>query len=247
VLLFGALLIASCRTLQADHTASEFYRIRRQLMLINPYEMVFMLSAPAVILWSVLCRKGLFHYLHLGVVYVAVLYPTLIAAMSLHWDLISQWKAGAEQHPAIFDEMLRGDGPKMIMLVLVGWVYVAAKYLFWLLVISPAAYLSGRKRGRAQPCAGDMSFNEGWLTLQTLRVVPGIVAEVFLVLGILAALAAGPCFWEKLQSDAPPLAQPMFPMFFIVGASFAAVGLLIRRVERTWISKLRRVPVPENE
>ena len=229
-----------------DHTASEFYHIRHQLLLINPYEMIFMLSAPAVILWSVLRRKSLPHYLLLGAICVLVLYPTSFAAMSLHWDLISRWQASAGPRPVALEGMLTGNGPKMIMLVATGWGLVAVMYAFWLLVLSPAVYLSGRKRGPVQRSASEVPPGDGRLVLSGPRAVAGVVSEIFIVLGVVAALAAGPCVWVSLQSDAPPMARPMIPMFFVVGVSFLAVGLLARGIESAWAAKLSLAMAVEN-
>jgi hypothetical protein len=102
-----------------------------------------------------------------------VLYPTTIGAMSLHWDLISQWKANAEQHPVTLDGMLAGNGTKMLMPALVGWVLVTAMYLFWLLVFSPAVYLFGRKKGRAQLPLSDMPPSGSLSAFSGPRAVAG--------------------------------------------------------------------------
>jgi hypothetical protein len=76
--------------------------------------------------------------------------------------------------------------------------------------------------------------------------VAGVVSEIFIVLGVVAALAAGPCVWVSLQSDAPPMARPMIPMFFVVGVSFLAVGLLARGIESAWAAKLSLAMAVEN-
>jgi hypothetical protein len=232
LLLFGALLLASCRASGQDPAAAEYYHVRHQLRLINPYEMIGWLSAPAVILWSILRRRDLRHYLLLGGIYVVVAHPLLVAGVLLFGDLVAQWQAGAGSQPAVLAEMLTGDGVKMVLAVVMGWLCVLGQYLLWLLLFSPAVYLLDRRRRQSPRPASGGPRRDRRPVLAGVRAVAGGASDVFLVMGVIAVLGAGPCYWVSRQPDAPPPAPSMLPRFFVVGAAFLAIGVLVTGIER---------------
>jgi len=227
---------------------SDFYGLRLKLLVMNPYEMLWLLSLPTLLLWSTLRRKGLAHYLLLGAVYTLAMYGVFVGGVNLHFDLIAHWLSATKQPPADLESMLPGNGPKLIMAVLGGGPIVVTRYVIWLALLSPVivllrspALLRRRKEENPTTPADGVSVDARPVLLKLGRFMR-MVAETLLVLAVVAAVSVGPCVWESLRADAAPPARWMTPVFLVTSASYLATGLLMRALAIAWIAKGSRAP-----
>ena len=128
-----------------DCTISEFYSVRLRLMLMNPFEMALMVGAPAFILWNAFRQHKRSIFWALGV-FTLVGWPLVIASGWLRFQLIAWWTTHSPAPPAVLVHMLDGDGPKMIVGMILGGVASAIYFLLWLTILSPILFWTRRNQ-----------------------------------------------------------------------------------------------------
>jgi hypothetical protein len=123
-----------------DYSILDFYHIRLELLLRNPLEILYLVSAPVVILCSLIRPKKLFYFLILLPIYSLAAWPLSVAAMFKHYDLISEMIKSVQNPPPELVSMMDGDGPKMIFGIIFGGAFSGMYYLLWCLLLSPVLY-----------------------------------------------------------------------------------------------------------
>ena len=137
-----------------DYTISEFYSVRLRLMLMNPFEMALMIGAPALILWNAFRQHKRSIFWAWGV-FTLIGWPLVVASGWLHFQLIAWWTTHSPAPPQALVHMLDGDGPKMIVGMILGGVASAVYFLLWLIILSPVLFWTRRKQKAKKGGPGD--------------------------------------------------------------------------------------------
>ncbi len=135
-----------------NYTIKEFYLTRGLLLLLNPLELILLLGPPLLIFWRI--QKDQAHKTITRDIWIFPIaaWPVTVAAQYAHLQLIVMLLNRLPGGHPVLEEMLTGDGVKMLMGAIFGGAASFGYYVLWLALLSPILLL--RKTNRAEQAGG---------------------------------------------------------------------------------------------
>lgn len=133
---------------------SDFYLIRLKLLLMNPFETLFLFGAPVFIVINTIKPMKWPHFISVYLLISLLAIPVFVAALFCHLGLVGVWISRVENPSPALESMLVGDGPKMILGAFASVVIAPGYYFMWLLILAPILYLRYKKRKSEQLSQG---------------------------------------------------------------------------------------------